>query len=173
MADPHEACTGMSGLHVPPLGELHFHFFQSPKITLTNSLKVSVSQNMRQIDPQSGPPGTPKGDPNPSNNQKYMLREKLRSLEFAPVSACSSGRPLEFAPTSEIYCSIKVTLARVCAHVSRLKWALARVCAHFRNIYIYIYIYISRTALTAVPHHPGGTVGHASWFGLERSQPTS
>ena len=66
MADPHETCTGMSGLHIhPPLGTSIFTLFsESDKITLNINLKGSISQNMRQNNPQSAPPGTPKGGPN-------------------------------------------------------------------------------------------------------------
>ena len=72
MADPHETCAGMSGLHIhPPLGTSIFTLFsESENIALTIDLKGSISQNMRQNDPQRAPLETLKGGSNPQTISK-------------------------------------------------------------------------------------------------------
>ena len=60
---------------LPPLGELRFRsFFRVRKMPLKLGEKRSISQNMHQHVPQSAPPGTRKGGPNPS---KIMKKSSL------------------------------------------------------------------------------------------------
>ena len=95
MADPHETCTGMSRLHVHTLIEssIFTRFSESHKRSPQMASKRSVSKSMRQNDPQSAPPGSPKRDPNPSTLGRTSL-ELVRGRVHYP----SPLTPLPWTP---------------------------------------------------------------------------